>query len=300
MTQSWPNLAVLELLIAVVDEGSLGAGARKVGMAQPNASRALAALEATLKTALLERSPRGSTPTARGLAVAEQARELLESAQRFTGWVSASQSENVVELRVGASMTIAETLLPAWLAEARRRLPQMRVDVQVLNSSQVIHEVLQGTLQLGFVETPDVPVRLNSMVVQEDELLLVVDPFHPWAGRAGKISLRELAQTPLVVREEGSGTRAAVAGLLAGLPTADPVQALASNAAVRVAVASGAGPTVMGRLAVRSALSSGELLRVPYEGHGISRPLSAVWAGPQRLAGAAAVLAGVAAERGRV
>lgn len=297
MSNAWPNLTVLELFVAVVEEGSLGAGARRVGMAQPNASRALTDLEAVLKTALLERSPRGSTATASGLALAEHARELLGAAQSFNDWLAASDGSGSEELRVGASMTIAETLLPAWLAEARRRLPQLRVDVQVLNSAQVLHEVRQGGLNLGFVETPNVPVRLNAMVVQDDELLLVVDPYHPWAARRGRIALAELARTPLVVREAGSGTREALAKLLAGHRAAEPVQALGSNAAVRVAVASGAGPTVMGRLAVRAALASGELLQVPFEGQGISRPLTAVWSGPQRLAGAAAVLVAVAAGR---
>ncbi|WP_269938123.1 LysR family transcriptional regulator [Arthrobacter sp. HY1533] len=295
MTEAWPNLNVLELFVAVVDGGSVGAGARKVGVAQPNASRSLAELETGMKTALLERSPRGSTPTAAGLALADQARELLDAAQRFNDWLASRSGNGTIELRVGASMTIAETLLPAWLAETRRRLPQLRVDVQVLNSAQVMHAVQQGTLQLGFVETPHVPVRLNAMVVEEDELLLVVSPHHEWAGRAGRISLQELAQTPLVVREAGSGTREALAEVLAGLPAAEPVQALGSNAAVRVAVASGAGPAVLSRLALRAQLASGELLRVPFEGQGITRPLTAVWAGPQRLTGAAAVLVAVAA-----
>lgn len=299
MTDAWPNLNVLELFVAVADEGSVGAGARKVGMAQPNASRSLAELEAGLEAALLERSPRGSTPTSTGWALADQARELLEAAQRFNDWRRHSGGSNTLELRVGASMTIAETLLPAWLAEARRRLPQLRAEVQVLNSTQVLHEVQKGTLQLGFVETPHVPVRLNAMVVQEDELLLVVSPHHEWAGRSGKISLRELAETPLVVREPGSGTREALQEVLAGFAAAEPVQALGSNAAVRVAVASGAGPAMLSRLALQAQLASGELLRVPFEGQGISRPLTAVWSGPQRLAGAASVLVAVAAANGQ-
>ncbi|WKS61935.1 LysR family transcriptional regulator [Corynebacterium accolens] len=197
MSEAWPNLQVLELFVAVVDEGSVGAGARKVGMAQPNASRAIAELETGMKTALLERSPRGSEPTALGLLLAVQARELLDAGQRFNDWSRSSRSNETLELRVGASMTIAETLLPVWLTELKRRLPPVRIEVQVLNSAQVLQEVQRGILQLGFVETPNVPMRLNARVVQEDELLVVVAPNHEWANRTSRIGLQELAETPL-------------------------------------------------------------------------------------------------------
>ena len=297
MSEAWPNLQVLELFVAVVDEGSVGAGARKVGMAQPNASRAIAELETGMKTALLERSPRGSEPTALGLLLAVQARELLDAGQRFNDWSRSSRSNETLELRVGASMTIAETLLPVWLTELKRRLPPVRIEVQVLNSAQVLQEVQRGILQLGFVETPNVPMRLNARVVQEDELLVVVAPNHEWANRTSRIGLQELAETPLVVREPGSGTREALQEVLAGAVTVEPMQVLASNAAVRVAVASGAGPAVLSELALRSQLESGDLVRVPFEGQGISRPLTAVWSGPRRLTGVAAELVAVAAAK---
>ncbi|MCQ1948101.1 LysR family transcriptional regulator [Arthrobacter sp. zg-Y1116] len=296
MAHTWPNLSVLELFVAVVDEGSVASGARKLGMAQPNASRAIAELEADLKTPLLERSPRGSAPTAMGLLLADSARELLEAAQRFNSVVRSGRSGETLELRVGASLTIADMLLPAWLAELKRRLPQARIDVRVENSAQVIEEVQRGTLQLGFVETPNLPVRLNALVVREDELVVVVDPNHEWANRT-RITLQELAETPLVVRESGSGTREALQEVLAGYDVVEPAQVLSSNAAVRVAVAAGAGPAVLSELVVRDQLASGELLRVPFEGEGITRPLTAIWSGPRRLTGVAAELVAVAAGR---
>ncbi|UWX97344.1 LysR family transcriptional regulator [Arthrobacter zhaoxinii] len=296
MASSWPNLQVLELFVAVVDEGSVASGARKLGMAQSNASRSIAELEAELKIALLERSPRGSVPTAMGRLLADSARELLDAARHFNDVMRSGRSGEAMELRVGASLTIADMLLPAWLAELRRRLPQARVDVRVENSAQVIEEVKQGTLQLGFVETPNLPVRLNALVVREDELVVVVSPTHEWADRT-RISLQELAETPLVVREPGSGTREALQEVLAGYDVVEPAQVLNSNAAVRVAVAAGAGPAVLSELVVRDQLASGELLRVPFEGEGITRPLTAVWSGPRRLTGVAAELVAVAAGR---
>lgn len=281
--QEWPNLRTLELFIAIVDEGSVGAGARKIGMAQPNASRAIVELESSMKADLLQRHPRGSTPTDFGRTLASHARDVLEAAQDFQSWAVDSHSERRMELRVGASMTIAETLLPAWIATARERFPDARIDVSVLNSSQVIAAVQEGRLQLGFIETPHVPVGLHSRVVLEDELLVAIGPRHEWASRKGQISLQELADTALVVREAGSGTFEALQELLADYVPVEPAQVLSSNAAVRVAVASGVGPAVLSELALRDHLAHGHLLNVPFEGRGIARPLTAVWTGPRRM-----------------
>lgn len=294
MPSSLPNLSALALFVAVVDEGGLGAGARRAGIHQPNASRMIAQLEAQAGTALLERDPRGSRPTSAGLLYAAQARQLLEAAEQFSDWLRHSREEGVHELRVGVSMTIAEHLMPAWLAELRRRSPRTRVDLEVLNSTQVLAGVHDGHLRLGFVETPRLPRDVHTLTLREDELVVVVAPEHPWALREGPLGLDELASTPLVVREGGSGTRDAFEELVPAAGGTSPVQELGSNAAVRIAVASGAGPAVLSMLAVRSGLESGQLLRVPLAGSRLRRPLTAVWSGPRRLSGPAADLVAVA------
>ena len=294
MPSELPNLSALALFVAVVDEGGLGAGARRAGIHQPNASRMIAQLEAQAGTVLLERDPRGARPTSAGLLYAAQARELLDAAEQFSDWLRHSRDEDARELRVGASMTIAEHLMPAWLAELRRRSPRIRVDLEVLNSTQVLAGVHDGRLRLGFVETPRLPGDVHAMTLREDELVVVVAPEHPWALREGPLDPAELAATPLVVREGGSGTRDAYEELVPAAGETPPVQELGSNAAVRIAVASGAGPAVLSMLAVRSGLESGQLLRVPVAGPRLRRPLTAVWNGPRRLSGPAADLVAVA------
>lgn len=300
MPDALPNLQALALFLAVVDEGGLGAGARRLEMHQPNASRMISQLEAQAGTALLDRGARGSRPTSAGLLYAAHARELLEAAEEFSAWLRHSRDGDARELRVGVSMTIAEHLMPAWLTELRRLSPRVRVDLEVLNSTQVLAGVHDGHLQLGFVETPHVPRGVNAKTLREDELVVVVAPEHPWAERAQgaePLDPAELAGTPLVVREGGSGTRDAFEELLPGAAQTPPVQELGSNAAVRVAVASGAGPAVLSMLAVRSSLEAGLLHRVPVAGARLNRLLTAVWSGPRRLSGPAAELVEVASRR---
>lgn len=298
MPDALPNLQALSLFLAVVDEGGLGAGARRLGMHQPNASRMIAQLEAQAGTALLERGPRGSRATSAGLLYAAHARELLGAAEEFADWLRHTRDEEAKVLRVGASMTIAEHLMPAWLTELRRSSPRVRVDLEVRNSTGVLAGIHDGRLQLGFVETPHVPRGVHALRLREDELVVVVSPEHAWAGRTAPLTLAELAATALVVREGGSGTRDAFEELVPEAAATAPVQELGSNAAVRVAVASGAGPAVLSMLAVRDALAAGQLHRVPVAEVRLRRLLTAVWQGPRRLSGPAAELAAVAAAPG--
>lgn len=297
MPDALPNLQALALFVAVVDEGGLGAGARSLGMYQPNASRMIGQLEAQAGMPLLDRNPRGSRPTSAGLLYAAHARELLEAAEEFTAWLQHSRDEDARELKVGVSMTIAEHLMPAWLTEMRRTSARVRVGLEVLNSTQVLAGIHDGHLQVGFVETPHVPRGVHALTLREDELVAVVAPEHPWAQRTEPLELTELASTPLVVREGGSGTRDAFEELVPAASRTPPVQELGSNAAVRIAVASGAGPAVLSMLAVRAPLEAGQLHRVPIAGQRLRRPLTAVWRGPRRLSGPAADLVAAATSR---
>lgn len=294
MTEVLPDLQALALFVAVVDEGGLGAGARRRGVHQPNASRTIARLEAQAGTALLERDPRGSRPTSAGLLYAAHARELLEAAEEFSSWLRSGRDGEARELRVGASLTIAEHLMPAWLTELRRTSTPVRVDLEVLNSTHVLAGIHDGRLRLGFVETPHVPRGVHALTLAEDELVVVVAPDHPWARRTRPLGSAELASTPLVVREGGSGTRDAFEELLPAAAGTAPVQELGSNAAVRIAVTSGAGPAVLSMLAVRADLEAGRLRRIRVDDVRLRRPLTAVWSGPRRLSGPAAELIAVA------
>src|SRR5699024_6178392 len=114
--------------------------------------------------------------------------------------------------------------------------------------------------------------------------------WHPWAHSQRAISLEELAETPLVVREQGSGTRDGLDKLLRGHHLAHPTQILASNTAVRVAVTAGAGPAVLSRLTIQAQLAARPLVQLPLHAQAISRPLTPFLAGPDRRVGAAVEL----------
>ncbi|GGB40949.1 transcriptional regulator [Flexivirga endophytica] len=288
---SWPDLSALELLVAVADHGSLSSGARATGVAQPNASRSIARLERHLGVTLLHRSTAGSTLTASGLLVVDWSRNVIRAARELTDGAASLATDSTESIVVAASQTVAEHLLPSWLAALREAHPEVRIEIHVHNTHDVLDDLLEARCDLGFIEGPRPPRGVNHLVVAHDELVLVVTPGHPWARRRSRVSADELSCTPLVMREPGSGTRVALDEAL-GTP-ARPAVELASNAAVRVSVQSGTAPAVLSRLAVSDALAAGSLCEVPTTLR-LHRQLRAVWTGPRRMRGAAADLVEIA------
>lgn len=293
--RQWPDLTALELLVGVADHGSLSGAARALGMAQPNASRSIARLERHLGTNLVVRSTAGSRLTPAGLLIVDWARGALDATTTLLEGAQ-SLAAGDTALTVAASQTVGEHLLPLWLSQLRQQHPEASVTVQIDNSATVIAAVLSGQVDLGFIEDPEAPRGLHLWTVARDELVVVISPDHPWARRRRPLGLDELASTPLLVREPGSGTRVAVERAIGG--DLQIAQVLHSNAAIRVSAQAGTAPAVLSRIAVSEALASGALLQVPLHAKEAQsawrRELRAIWTGPRRLRGVAADLVTVA------
>lgn len=333
-----PHLADLRLLVAVDRTGSLGAAARTAGVTQQAVSQRIRALEHDLGIGLVVRTPRGSRLTDAGALVAAWSTDLLGAADRLDTALEALRTRQAAPLRIAASLTIAEYLVPGWLVRFRATdatdptgratdpagrapdttrhpadaapdttdrpagpahrptvaatdpaaspnrtpatAPPARVELTAANSTTVLDLVRSGAADLGFVETPDLPRDLHLRTVAHDELVVVTPPDHPWAARES-ITAAELAATPLVVRETGSGTRLALQQALDGhgLTPVEPAGELPTTGAVRAAVVASGAPAVLSALAVADALRSGALHRVPVADLRIRRRLVAVWSG---------------------
>src|SRR5215212_1484401 len=187
------DLASLDLFATTVRLGSLSQAAAAHRLSQPSASKRLRSLESTLGVRLLDRSPAGSTPTAEGTLVAEWAGFVLDATQRLLDGVRALQARPTPRLRVAASYTIAEHLMPDWLAALRSRRRDAAAQLLVVNSAGVIAQVQDGAVDLGFIETPELPTSVATTVVAHDELVLVVAPDHPWARRRRPVDAATLA-----------------------------------------------------------------------------------------------------------
>ncbi|GHE49687.1 LysR family transcriptional regulator [Streptomyces vinaceus] len=283
-----PDLGALELLLEVARVGSLSGAAKRMGITQPAASSRIRAMETRLGVALVDRSPRGSTLTAEGALVTDWARRVVEAAEALDAGAQALRGRRDSRLRVAASMTIAEYLLPGWLIALRGQRPGTAVSLHAGNSAVVAERVLAHEADLGFVEGLSVPEGLDSAVIAQDRLVVAVAPGHAWARRSKGVTAAELAATPLILRERGSGTRQVLDAALAGSGgLAAPLLELASTTAVKAAALSGAGPCVLSELALGEELAARRLVEVPVTGAALGRALRAVWPVGNRPAGPA-------------
>jgi DNA-binding transcriptional LysR family regulator len=280
-----PDLPTLDLLLSVAETGSVGQAAEVHGISQPSASARLARLERRLGVSVLVRTPRGSRLTPAGEALVAWAHGVVDAAHVLTDGVQTLRGDQGARLRVAASLTVAEYLLPAWLLTLRRRNPGLDVAASVANSAEVGERVRTGAADLGFVESPAVPPGLASAEVGTDRLALLVASDYPLAARAGMgLQPHDLLDLPLLVRERGSGTRDtllhALAVALGGAePTLPQATELGSTTTILATARAGGGVAVVSARAAAADVTAGALVEVGVAGLDLERPLRAVWLG---------------------
>ena len=273
-----PDIRSLDLLHSVAELGSIRQAALRHSMSQPAASVRLRSLERSLDLQLLDRSHGRAQLTSAGAAVVQWSETVLEATRELLLGTQALRSDSKTHLRVAASMTVAEYLVPGWLNHLRVSDPDVIVSLQMGNSQHVVRAMLHGDAEIGFVEGPHAPRELASRVVRSDDLVVVVAPSNRWARRRKPLSATELSATPLVVREAGSGTREVLEAALEsrGL-TVTPLVELGSTTAIKAAVASDASPGVLSRLAVAADVQEGRLVVVATRGFSLERSIRMVW-----------------------
>ncbi len=280
------DLEALRVLTLVADLGSISAAARAEQISQPSASKRIQVLERQLGLELLDRRTRGARLTDHGRLVTGWCRVVVEATDALVTGSQALSAKAAERLSIGASQTIAEYLAPSWLGEFRRRGGEPQVHLRVANSQGVIAALRAREIELGFVETPNIPADLISRQVAADRLVLVVAPDHLLARRRRPVSRGELAAMPLASREDGSGTRDTLHAAV-GEAMVPPAVELDSNAAVKVLASSGSYPAVLSELAVANELRDGRLVEVPLGDVDLRRSLDAVWRRGTRLGSAA-------------
>jgi DNA-binding transcriptional LysR family regulator len=285
MNETVHDVRALRALREVGRQRSIAAAAGLLGVSQQALSARMRTLERAMGVTLLARTPSGSQLTEQGRLVLGWAEDVLDAADRLEAGLRSIRAGVSHRLAIAASQTIAEHLVPHWLIELRAaeqaadHQPTV-VELTVANSTGVIELVREARATLGFIETPHLPADLVAEVLRDDELLVVTAPGHPWARRRGPLALTEVAATPLVMREAGSGTRDTLTDHLAAQdPPLRPTIAmeLGTSAAVRSAIAAGVGPGVLSRLAVRDDLVLGRLVAVDVAGPPLTRQLTIVW-----------------------
>ena len=274
------DIESMRLIVAIDEHRSVSAAARSLGVSQPAASARLREIEARFRVALVRRSSQGSRLTEDGQAVCAWARSVLREADILEAGIAALGERDHHDLKVAASLTVAEYLMPLWLARMRATSPDVQVRLTVVNSALVLEEVRAGKVAIGFVEGPSPLPSVCQAMIGRDRLLVVVGAYHRWWTRRRPLSVEQLRDEPFILRELGSGTRQTFTEALGSEPH---VAMVANSTATLVASAvAGIGPAVVSSRAVREQLAAATLKAIPTQSD-LSRPLRAIWPEKARL-----------------
>ncbi len=265
------RLTLRQLLIftAVADTGSTTAAGERVGLSQSATSAALNELESLLQAQLFDRIGKRLLLNDCGRALLPQARALLDAAQAIESQfgLGSARAPLATRLRIGASTTIGNYVLPALVAGYLRAWPGTAVDVVIGNTRDVAEAVERLEVDLGLIEGPCPEPALQVMPWLEDELVVVAAPTHPLAPQAGgsaQVPLEALREARWLLREPGSGTREAVERAL--LPHLHHLQGdmqPGSTEAIKQAAAEGLGLACLSRCAVQDLVTLGRLAVLP-------------------------------------
>lgn len=272
----------LTTFLAVSEQGGVLAASRMLHVSQPALSTRLRRLEAAVGKPLFDRSPRG-------MGLTEAGRRLLPVARKLAGVVAealeAVEPEAVRPagpLRLAASTTLANHVLPPLLAEMARRHALPGMDLRVGNTDEVLAAVRHGRVALGAVEGLARAAGLRLEPLAQDELLPVCAPDRMApeirARVDGATTLKAFLKLPILWREPGSGTRRVIEEALRALGAkekdmrADYV--LGGTLALKGAVLAGMGVAFLPRSAITQELALKRLEIVPKPAPRVRRTFS--------------------------
>jgi DNA-binding transcriptional LysR family regulator len=271
----------LETFARAAELGSFTAAAKAAGLTQGAVSLRVQALEANLGVPLFRREGGRVVLTDAGRQLYDYAQRILELHREARQKVRGRPAPVTGDLSLAASSVPGEHLLPALLDAFRRQRPHVRVSVAVTDTAGVLRQVEAGQAHLGLVGGKGDSPHLEYRCFACDTLVLVVPAGHRWARRR-RVSLEQLCDEPLILREPGSGSRWCLEQALAraGKSAADlrVVLELGSNEAIKEAVRRGMGLAVLSARAVEKAAKRGGPLRaLEVEGLPLQREMFVVW-----------------------
>ncbi len=276
------KLKQLEAFVTVADYRSFSKAAKLLYLTQPTVSAHISGLEKELNSCLFARNTKEVHLTEQGGQLYIYARQMMNLQERIMELFTPDGRRQAQPLTVAASTVPAGYLLPDILGTFRKQYPQEELKIWETDSAKVVHAIEELRADVGFTGTILPCKSIRYVPVYEDELVVIMPNTDRYRRIAGQEQdLRWIADEPMIMREEGSGTRKEAEKYLqqAGLaPESLHVTAQIENTeTIRRSVRSGLGITIISRLAVKEDMDAGAVLSFPLCPDGVTRNLYMVY-----------------------
>lgn len=244
----------LKVFCTVVETKSFSRASEIIRLTQPAVSLQIQALEEIFETKLFDRSGSDITLTKAGEIFYKYAQEInslyMSADKELDGFVTPFKGI----VKIGASSTIGNYVLPAVISGFRRKFPKIDIHLVINNTKNIVDFLNAGKIDIALVEGDIKKQKLAVEKLISDEMVLIMSPLHPLAKRS-TVSILEVAKEPFVIREEGSGTRQMIEKFLIrhGIqPQNLKIEfIMGSMESIKGAVEEGLGVTIISKWAVR-------------------------------------------------
>ncbi len=273
------DIKQLEVFARVFENQSFSKAAQQLGLSQPTVSTHIQHLEDILGKKLFDRVGRKVIPTAEAKILYRHAVEILKKREEaLAELLSLDRQPHSGTVKIAASNIPGDYLIPHALRKLRETFPEVTFILEIFDSSRVVSLLKEQlpSFDIGFVGLEVRDPKLEVKKIHDDEIVLIAPPYF----KRSSVEVEELAELPLIFREEDSGTRRTVEEALrkSGLDpkTLRIVAYLGSNTAIKEAVKRGAGFGLVSKYSVEDEVECGKLRIVKVEGLTIKRCFYAV------------------------
>jgi DNA-binding transcriptional LysR family regulator len=237
-----------------------------LGLTQPAITFQIKNLEEEFQTRLFNRDQNRITLTETGKMLYRHAEKILGEYESANIEIAKVTGALGGEIRIGVASLLGRYLLPKLIGMFKQEYPNIEIIMLVGDSAHLIQKIQEHTVDLIIVSEP---YSVKNFVVKpfiDDEIVVIVHPEHKWAMR-DHIEVEDFLNEPFIAREPGSGLREVYKNFLSsrniGLKNLNVVMTLGSSEALKSAVESGIGYSIISNIAVKREVELGLLKQVP-------------------------------------
>lgn len=281
------NLKQIEAFVSVAEEGSFSKAAKALFLTQPTVSAHISSLEKELGVRLFVRNTKEVSLSEDGKLLYGHAKQMIILQKKIETAFDRTRKEGIHCIHIAASSVPSQYLLPQILAAFSERYPKEQFKIMETDSAKVVEQVVSGNVDIGFTGTVLEKKYCEYIPFYQDELVVITPniarfrEFHKDAGQTRESEKAWIRQEPMILREEGSGTRREAEKLLKKMEISlDGVKIVASmenQETIKRSVSKGVGISIISRLAAEDEIREGKVLSFPLSGEAGKRDINVVY-----------------------